>query len=105
MRIDLQTKATELSQSNRASEAKDANASKVRESVAQAPGDDQATLSLASGRMQAMRETVIAQPEVRSQKVEALRQAVRDGRYQVEPQQVAESMFAEMMARARQNVR
>jgi flagellar biosynthesis anti-sigma factor FlgM len=99
MRIDLQPKAADFNQTSRVREAENASLSKSAGPVER--GDDKAELSLASGRIQGMVETVIALPEVRSEKIEALHRAIRDGSYQPQPRQAAASMFAELLDRAR----
>ena len=99
MRIDLQTKAADLSQTSRVRDAESAPGSRARSASQVNRGGDEARLSLAAGRIQAMAETVIALPEVRSQKIEALQRAIRDGNYQPQPRQVAASIFAELLDR------
>jgi flagellar biosynthesis anti-sigma factor FlgM len=100
MRIDLQPKA-DLNQASRVRDRESAPASRSRSAGEVNGGKDEAILSLAAGRIQAMAESVIALPEVRSGKIETLQRAIRDGSYQPQPQQVASSMFAELLDRAR----
>lgn len=99
MRIDLQTKAADFSQTSRVREGENASRSRSARQVDR--DNDEAKLSLAAGRIQAMAESVIALPEVRSDKIEALRRALREGSYHPQPQQVASSMFAELLDQAR----
>ncbi len=63
-------------------------------------GGDTAQLSLDQARVQSLAAQVNALPEVRQEKVAALGQAVRDGRYQISPEQTAEAVISEMLARS-----
>ncbi len=63
-------------------------------------GGDTAQLSLDQARVQSLAAQVNALPEVRQEKVAALGQAVRDGSYQISPEQTAEAVISEMLARS-----
>jgi flagellar biosynthesis anti-sigma factor FlgM len=58
-----------------------------------------AQLSGDPARLQLLAAQVKALPETRQEKVGRLEPAVRDGSYQVSPEQMAEVMIAEMLAR------
>lgn len=62
------------------------------------PQEDGAVLSSSAQVAAALSAQFAATPEVRQNRVEALRQAINDGTYQVSPQQVAHSLFAELLA-------
>jgi len=61
---------------------------------------DTAQLSTDQARVQSLLEQVNSVPEIRREKVAALGKAVRDGTYQVEPEQTADALIAEMFARS-----
>jgi flagellar biosynthesis anti-sigma factor FlgM len=63
------------------------------------PRDELAQLSGDPARVQSLAAQVNALPETRQEKVGALGPAVRDGSYQVSPEQMAEAMISEMLAR------
>ena len=60
--------------------------------------EDQAQLSGAHAQVAALAAQVSQLPEVREQRVQALRAAVAGGRYQSDPQKTAGALFAQMMA-------
>jgi|SRR5580698_7750097 negative regulator of flagellin synthesis FlgM len=55
--------------------------------------EDAATLSIDSARVNSLVAKALDSPQVREQKVEALRQAVQNGEYKVDPAQIAEAMI------------
>jgi len=61
-------------------------------------GEDQAELSGAHAQVQALVAQASQLPEIRQERVHALRQAVQSGHYQPSPEQVAGAMFAHMIA-------
>ena len=61
------------------------------------PGDDSAQLSFSQGAIAALKTQLAHMPEIRQERVMALRQAVADGTYQVTPRQIAQGMFQELM--------
>jgi flagellar biosynthesis anti-sigma factor FlgM len=61
-------------------------------------GEDQASLSGAHVQVQALATEVLQFPEVRQEKVNALRQVVADGSYKPSSDQIADAMFAHMQA-------
>jgi negative regulator of flagellin synthesis FlgM len=97
MRIDLHVGS--LDPGKRAENAERAGrnreASKAREAA-----HDEANLSLNHARISDLKSRVMALPEVRSDKVEQLRSAIADGRYQPPAEQVAEAMLAEWLGRS-----
>jgi flagellar biosynthesis anti-sigma factor FlgM len=63
------------------------------------PRGELAQLSGDPATVQSLAAQVNALPETWQEKVRVLGPAVRDGRYQVSPQQMAEAMISEMLAR------
>jgi len=60
--------------------------------------EDQTQLSGAHAQVQALAAQAAQLPEVRPEKVQALRQAVGSGRYQVSPEKVAGALLTERIA-------
>jgi flagellar biosynthesis anti-sigma factor FlgM len=60
------------------------------------PGQDQAQLSGAHTLVQALAAEASQLPEVREEKVSALRQAVESGSYQTSSEKVAEALFSHL---------
>jgi negative regulator of flagellin synthesis FlgM len=56
---------------------------------------DTATLSTASAIVSQLTNEALAAPEVRQNKVDALRQAIQNGEYQVDPGTIADAMIKE----------
>jgi flagellar biosynthesis anti-sigma factor FlgM len=95
MRIDPNLRAQELPESkgpNRSGRA--GQPSRSREAA-----PDQATFTMGA-KIQQLAHAAQQLPEVRQSKVEALARAVRDGRYQVSSELIADSLFSEMLAKS-----
>ena len=67
-------------------------------SGAGAPVTDQAEITYDRARVNALAAQVNALPEIRREKVAALQSAVKQGTYQVSPEQTAEALIAELRA-------
>ncbi|HTU40733.1 MAG TPA: flagellar biosynthesis anti-sigma factor FlgM [Candidatus Aquilonibacter sp.] len=61
-------------------------------------GEDQAELSDTYAQVQALTAQALQFPEIRQEKVNALRQVVQDGSYQPSSDQIAGAMFTNMLA-------
>ncbi len=96
MRIDLNPSAvTQLGQSNDATAgAKPADATKL----ASPDAEDIAHLSSGSDAVQQLKLQLDALPEVRQQRVDALRQAITAGTYTISPHSMATAMLADGVA-------
>lgn len=89
MRVDLTKAGLELPEPS--------NAGRAGQTASDSgSGTDQASLSFDQARVQSLETQVLAQPEIRQAKVEALRQAIGDGEYAVSPGQVADAMTSEL---------
>ena len=66
-------------------------------SASGAPGEDQAQFSGVHVHVQALAEQVLQFPEMRQEKVTALRQALLGGNYQPSSKQVADAVLAQML--------
>jgi len=82
-------------------DAVQAGQAKTSSSVAAGSGSDlssdTAKLSTSQSAVQALAAKVNDVPEVRQERVAALAGAIRDGSYQVTPEQTAEALMAHMM--------
>jgi flagellar biosynthesis anti-sigma factor FlgM len=59
--------------------------------------DDRVSLSNASREMQAAKDAVAASPDVRQDKVDALKEAVESDNYKIDPGQIAEKMIGSII--------
>jgi len=57
--------------------------------------EDAATLSVDSARVNSLVARAVNAPDVRQDKIEALRLAIQNGEYKVDPAQIAEAMIRE----------
>jgi len=62
-------------------------------------GQDQAQLSVSNQMIQQLKATLSQVPEVRQDRVDALRQAVSNGSYQVSDQQLGDAIASDMLGR------
>ena len=92
MRVDLQTYGLEAPERSKTSRAANSSAAKP-ERAAMA---DQASFSFDQVRLQSLEKQVMAQPEVRGDKVEAVRQALGKGEYAVSDGQIADAIVADL---------
>jgi len=95
MRIDL-NQAPQATSETRSSS--DSAALQARTSSAPAPGEDQARLSGSYVQVTALAAQASQLPEVREDRVAALREAIFGGNYDVGPEQVAGAIFSQMIA-------
>jgi flagellar biosynthesis anti-sigma factor FlgM len=65
----------------------------------QALGEDSAQLSSDQARVQSFAAQVNNLPEIRQEKVDALRRVIREGSYEVSPEQTADAMLSEAQVR------
>jgi flagellar biosynthesis anti-sigma factor FlgM len=97
MRIENNPAAQALPESGRTSNSNSASGQALS-TASNALGEDQAQLSGGHVQVQALAAQALQFPEVRQEKVNALRQVVLSGGYQVSPEQVAGAMFDHMLA-------
>lgn len=64
---------------------------------AERPQDDRVSLSNASKDMQAAKDAVAATPDVRQEKVSAIKQAVESGTYDADPGKIADKMIGSIV--------
>jgi len=61
--------------------------------VSQEQGADKATLSSGQDQTATLLSQAMATPDVRLDKIEALRQAINSGEYKIEPDKIADAML------------
>ena len=100
MRIDLNPTAQPFTENNRGSAAGTvgAGSSAASKPTGGLGGGDQAEVSGAHLQVQALVAQASRLPEVREERVQALRQAVQRGHYQSSPEEVAGAVFTHMIA-------
>jgi flagellar biosynthesis anti-sigma factor FlgM len=96
MRIDPNQSAQPLPESGRAGNQSTAS-SGARPALGNPLGEDQADLSGGHVQVQALAAQVLQFPEIRQEKVNALRQVVLNGSYQPSPSQTAGAVFTHML--------
>ena len=92
MRIDNNATIPDAPQTGQAK----SNSSAVSSSGS-GPASDTAKLSTGQSAVQALAAKVNEVPEVRQERVAALASAIRNGSYQVTPEQTAEALIVHMM--------
>lgn len=97
MRIDFHSgpQATSESERNQSQTASRADLTRQSDLVR---GEDQAKFSGTRIPAQALAAQAAQLPEVREQKVQALREAIASGHYQPNPEQVAGALLSHMLA-------
>jgi flagellar biosynthesis anti-sigma factor FlgM len=98
MRIDLNSVPQPSPESDRSSASSTAaHASSAAGNQAEGVDVDQAQFSGAHVQVQALAAQVLQLPEVRQERVHALRLAIQNGDYQPSPEEVAGAVFDSMM--------
>lgn len=97
MRIDSSQTAQPLPESGRSGNPSAAGP-ETRAATSSARGEDSAQFSGVGVQIQALVAQTLQFPEIREEKVNALRQLVVGGSYKPNPKQVAEAVFADMQA-------
>lgn len=99
MRIDANTGAQGLPETERSGTQSAASVGQASATGASANvlGEDQAELSGTHIQVQVLTAQALQLPEVRQEKVNALRQVVQDGTYQPSSDQIADAMFTHML--------
>jgi flagellar biosynthesis anti-sigma factor FlgM len=96
MRIDPNQGAQGLPESSLTSQSA-SSAVAAQTTAAGGPGEDQAQLSGAHVQIQALVAQALQFPEVRQEKVNALRQVVLEGNYHPSASDVANSVFSHLL--------
>lgn len=96
MRVDLRSLGVTPADEKKAERATKTNG--AERSSSDAASVDKARFSFDQTRVSSLTREVMAQPEVRQQKVDLLRQAIGKGEYAVNDGQVAEAIIADLAA-------
>jgi flagellar biosynthesis anti-sigma factor FlgM len=96
MRIDGNAGAQALPEGSRTNGPVPASGN-TRPAANSAPGEDQAQLSGAHVQVQALTAQALQLPEVRQEKVNALRQVVQSGSYQPSAGKTADALFMHLL--------
>jgi flagellar biosynthesis anti-sigma factor FlgM len=96
MRIDPNQAGQPLAESSRSSSQSTANTETARAAANGALGEDQAQLSGTHLQAQVLTAQALQFPEIRQEKVSALRQVVESGSYHPGASQVADAIFAHL---------
>src|ERR1700691_1950558 len=96
MRINSNQVEQPLSESGRTGGPNPPSAG-VGSSTSSAFGEDEAHFSGAPAQVQALAEQALQFPEIRDEKVNALRQVVLGGNYQPSSKQLADAVFAHLL--------
>jgi flagellar biosynthesis anti-sigma factor FlgM len=97
MRIDLHTRTSEPTEST----ASKSGSQKVRSKATAGPGLEDATrVSLDGDRLRKLEAVANAAPEIRSDRVKTLSQALGRGDHQVKAEDTADAMLSDKLARS-----
>src|SRR5690348_10766849 len=99
MRINLNDPAPRVPDDGR-SNSQNTAPSATGSSISELLGQDQAQLSGAHVQVQALAAQASLLPEVRDERVQALRLAINSGNYQPGPEKVAEAIFLHLLTAA-----
>ena len=94
MRVDLLTYGPEPPDNNKTSRAGQSAATPTQ--TGGASGMDETRFSFDQARVQSLEAAVMAQPEIRAQKVGSLQKLLATGQYAVSDAQLAQAMVAEL---------
>jgi flagellar biosynthesis anti-sigma factor FlgM len=94
MRVDLKNYGTESVETSKPERARPAP-SPIEHGIETAV-PDQVNFSFSQSRVQALTTQVLAQPEVRQQRVDLLRQSLGKGEYSVSDSQIADAIIADV---------
>ncbi len=98
MRIDFNPGTQPLPESSRSSTQSSLASTSAAGTAASSPlGEDQAQFSGAHVQVQSLVAQALQLPEIRQEKVNALRQAVLGGNYQPSSEKVAEALFTHLV--------
>jgi len=97
MRVDFTNYAPEPPEQAKPGRSGQSGAAGASSASAGTPaGLDQASFSYDGTRVQSLKTQVLAQPEIRQAKVQALQQAISNDQYSVLPGQIAEALASEL---------
>ncbi len=98
MRLDFTNfgaESAEQGKTGRAGQSEDVE-NTASSSASNASGIDQATFSYDPTKVETLKAKVLAQPDIREAKVQALQRAIGNGEYSVPPGQIAEAIASHL---------
>jgi flagellar biosynthesis anti-sigma factor FlgM len=99
MRIDLHVRSTEVTESSRSSGSREAGRKKAANSGAQPSQGDEARLSFSPARVRELEQIARDVPDMRKERLESLKGAIQEGRYEPPAEQVSNAMLTDALAR------
>jgi flagellar biosynthesis anti-sigma factor FlgM len=100
MRIDLHVRSSEAAESSRSTGSSGAAKNKAPAAERVAIQADETRVSSHEARVHNLGRVAQSVPELRQERVQTLKAAIQEGRYQPPPEQVAEAMLSDAIARA-----
>jgi negative regulator of flagellin synthesis FlgM len=95
MKINLNSSTPDAIVTPQSNQTNATSPDSVRTGQVQNGGEDRTTLAFDHANISALVSQAMSSPDVRQDKVDALRQAVSSGEYKVDPGQVADAMLPE----------
>ena len=99
MRIDLHVRSTEVSESSRSGGSSGAEKKKAAVAAEQRGHGDETHLSFNPARVRELERMAREVPDLRKERVESLKSAIQDGRYEAPAEQVSSAMLRDALAR------
>ncbi len=95
MKIDLNSSTPDPIVTPQSNQTNATSTDQTRTDHVQNGAEDRTTLAFDHANISSLVSQAVASPEVRQDKVDALRQAISSGQYKVDPGQVADAMLPE----------
>jgi negative regulator of flagellin synthesis FlgM len=95
MKINLNSSTPDAIVTPQSNQTNATSTDSVQTGQVQNSGEDRTTLAFDHANISALVSQAMSSPEVRQDKVDALRQAVSSGEYKVDPGKVADAMLPE----------
>ena len=99
MRSDLHVRSNEATQTNRSTGSDGASKGKSPAVDKGGVQPDETRISSHQARVQKLERAAKDVPDLRQERVESLKTAIQEGRYQPPAEQVADAMFSDALAR------
>ena len=100
MRIDLHIGSREVTESSRSGASSGTAKKKASAGAPAQEHSDEAKLSFSSSRVRELEQLVANVPDIRKDRVQSLKTALQEGRYELQAEQVSSAMLADGLARA-----
>ena len=100
MRIDLHIGSREVTESSRSGASSGTAKKKASAGAPAQAHSDEAKLSFSSSWVRELEQLVANVPDIRKDRVQSLKTALQEGRYEPQAEQVSSAMLADGLARA-----